>query len=215
MKVTALSTQQRDPHRINVMVDGKYRLSLDIAQISELGIKIGNEYTDNQLIEFEAESQFGKLYAKALEYSLLRPHSSKEMRDYLYRKTLTRTVRSKRTGKITERLGVPRQIAERVYDRLYEKGHIDDEKFAKYWVENRSLKKGASRRKLYAELMAKGVERTTIEEALGHADRYDVDEIKKILVKKKHRYDDEQKLVAYLVRQGFTYDSIREALAES
>jgi regulatory protein len=47
-----------------------------------------------------------------------------------------------------------------VFERLVEKGYVDDEKFARFWVENRNQTKGASRRKLEAELRAKGFEFT-------------------------------------------------------
>ena len=87
MKVTALTAQQKDPNRINVMVDSKYRFSLDISQVVSLGVKVGREYSDAELAEIEGESQFGKLYARALEYCLMRPHSAREVRDYLWRKT--------------------------------------------------------------------------------------------------------------------------------
>ena len=68
MKITDISLQARDKNRVNVSVDGKYRFSLDIFQVGELGIKVGREYTDEELITLEDESQFGKLYARAMEY---------------------------------------------------------------------------------------------------------------------------------------------------
>jgi regulatory protein len=39
-------------------------------------------------------------------------------------------------------------------------------------------------------------------------------ELQKIIAKKRSRYDDEQKFMAYLARQGFSYDDIKEALRE-
>lgn len=212
MKITGLTSQQRDPNRVNVMVDGKYRFSLAIFQIGDLNIKVGKEYDEKELVELETESQFGKLYARALEYSLMRPHSSKEMRDYMYRKTLSKKVRNKRTGEIYDRAGVTKEITERVFDRLQERGHIDDEKFTVFWIENRNVRKGSSKRKLQAELQAKGVDRTIIDKHLSESDRLDTDEIRKVIEKKRPRYDDEQKLIAYLARQGFSYDDIKDAL---
>jgi regulatory protein len=207
MKITAITAQQKDKNRVNVMVDGKYRFSLDIFQYADLGIKIGKEYSDEELHALETESQFGKVYARALEYCLMRPHSSREVRDYLYRKT--RDTRTK-TGEIKK--GVAPEITNRVFDRLVEKGYIDDEKFTRYWVENRSLTKGASRRKLQAELRAKGVESNIIERHLAESSRSEEGEIEKIIAKKRQRYPDDQKLMQYLARQGFSYDDIKQAL---
>lgn len=208
MKITALKIQLRDKDRVNVFVDGKYSFSLDITQVAELGIKTGAEYSAEELAELENESQFGKLYTRSLEYALTRPRSQREMRDYLYRKT-----RDTRTKTGTIKKGVSKELTERVFDRLYEKGYINDEKFAQFWVENRNVRKGSSLRKLQAELQAKGVDRSIIDRTLEGSDRSDIDELKKIIAKKAKRYDDEQKLLAYLMRQGFRYDDVKEALS--
>lgn len=214
MKITDITVQTRNPDRVNVFVDGKYHFSLDIAQVTELGIKIGREYTQDELAELEVESQFGKLYARALEYTLMRPHSAKEISDYLWRKTRTTRVKIPNTNEYRERQGVSEGLAARVYQRLVERGHIDDEKFAKYWVENRQTRKGISARKLIMELRGKGVDTAVIDTVMQNSPREEKSEIEKVLAKKRHRYDDEQKLIAYLMRQGFSYDTIRDALTE-
>ena len=126
-KITALSVQTRNPNRVNVSVDGKYRFSLDISQVTDLGVKVGRCVTAVELAELEAESQFGKLYARTLEYCLARPHSVHEVRDYLQRKTVARRYKSRRTGQIKEHSGVDRSVADRVLVRLREKGYVDDE----------------------------------------------------------------------------------------
>lgn len=214
MKITDISLQARNPDRVNVSVDGTYRFSLDIAQVTELGIKIGNEYSEAELKELEDESQFGELYARALEYTLMRPHSAKEVRDYLWRKTRTTNVRVRGTNVLREKPGVSQAIVDRVYERLIQKGHLNDEKFARFWVENRQATKGISTRKLIAELRAKGVEQSIIEQAMQDSPREEKSEIRKVLEKKRQRYPDEQKLIGYLMRQGFSYDAIRDALSE-
>lgn len=213
MKITAISVQAKNPSRVNVSVDGKYRFSLDIAQVVDLSLKRGQDIDEAKLAEYEQESEFGKLYARALEYCLMRPHSAREVRDYLLGKTRATKYKSRKTGEVKERAGVAEAIADRVYTRLEQMGYIDDEKFARYWAENRNQLKGASRRKLEAELRVKGVSSSIIDMALGESERTDSSEISKIIAKKRARYPDEQKLMAYLASQGFSYDDIRSALA--
>ena len=203
----------KNSDRVNVMVDGAYRFSLDVFQVADLGIRVGKEYTEQELVELEQESQFGKLYGRALEYSMMRPHSAREIRDYLWRKTRTTKYKS-RSGDIKEREGVSQQVADRVYERLIEKGYIDDEKFARFWIENRNQRKGSSVRKLKSELQAKGVEHSIIDGALEVTIRNDEDELAKIIAKKRVRYPDEQKFMQYLARQGFRYDDIKAALSD-
>lgn len=208
MKITAITAQTKNKNRVNVMVDGVYRFSLDIFQLSDLGIRTGKEYSEEELAALQTESQFGKVYARALEYCLMRPHSAKEVRDYLYRKT--RDSRTK-TGGVKK--GVSPEIATRVYERLLEKGYIDDEKFARYWIENRNMTKGSSQRKITMELRAKGIETSIIEKLFSESARNDADELRKVMAKKQSRYPDEQKLIHYLLRQGFSYDDIKNELA--
>lgn len=211
MKITSVVSQLRDPNRVNVSIDGKYRFSLDIAQVADFGIKSGQEIDDEQLATLERESEFGKLYARTLEYCLGRPRSAREVSDYLYRKTLAKKYKTKK-GDIAQREGISVQVTERVFERLKERGYIDDEKFAAYWIENRNQTKGSSLRKLKSELMRKGVNQQIIEASLDTSERNDAAELGKIIAKKRARYPDEAKLIAYLQRQGFRYDDIREAL---
>jgi regulatory protein len=215
MKVTSITQQTRNPSRVNISIDGVYRLSLDISQVVELGVKVGREYEGEELATLESESQFGKLYARALEYCLMRPHSAREVREYLYRKTKATHYKQKITGEIKERVGVSRAIADRVYQRLVDKGYIDDEKFARYWVEHRNQTRGVSQRKLQAELFAKGVASSVVTDALAVTERHDEDELAKVIAKKRAKYSDNQKFMHYLARQGFSYDDIKTALEKN
>ncbi len=207
MKITSISAQVKNPDRVNVNVDGVYRFSLDIFQVGELGIRVGKEYSEAELVELETESQFGKLYARALDYVMMRPHSGKEVRDYLYRKT-----RPSINKQGQKREGCSPALADRVFERLSEKGYINDEKFARHWVENRNLSKGASLRKISAELRLKGVASGVIEQAMAGSDRTDTEELAKIIAKKRNKYPDDQKFIMYLVRQGFSYEDVKSAL---
>jgi regulatory protein len=214
MKITAISQQAKNKDRVNVMVDGVYRLSLDIFQVADLGLRVGREYTEAELVALEEESQFGKLYARALEYCMSRPHSVREVRDYLWRKTRTTRYKVRGTNEIKERPGVSEQAAARVLKRVEQKGYVNDEQFARWWVENRHRTKGVSRRKLQAELMAKGVASEHVQAALLQTERSEKAELIKMIEKKQKRYPDRQKLLMYLARQGFSYDAITEALDE-
>ncbi|MDO4773625.1 MAG: RecX family transcriptional regulator [Candidatus Saccharibacteria bacterium] len=212
MQITALSAQLRNPDRVNVSIDGAYRLSLDISQVTDLRVKVGQELNADDLVLLEQESQFGKLYARALEYCMLRPRAIKEMRDYLWRKTRPVRRRSPKTGELIERPGVNSAIAERVLQRLIDKKYLNDEQFARFWFEHRFVKKGTSLRRLKLELAQKGIDRDIVEQLASEHIRSDTEELQKIIAKKRHKYPDRQKLLAYLARQGFSYDDIVAAV---
>ena len=211
MKITDISLQARDNNRVNVSVDGVYSFSLDIAQVTDLNLKVGRELSDGELEELQEESQFGKLYMRALAYCLRRPHSVKEVRDYLWRKTQP-ALRKRQTG-MNNPVVYSERVASRVLRKLQQKAYVDDEAFARWWVENRQLSKGVSRRKLTAELRSKGVHADIIAQTLEKTDRTDEQELRKVIAKKHRRYaGDRQKFVQYLVRQGFSYDGVVSTL---
>lgn len=210
--ITDIKQAVKNPNRANIFVNGKYRFSLDIFQLTDLDVKIGEIFDEKEIENLEQQSEFGKLYALALNYCLMRPHSEREIRDYLMKKTLSKKLRNKKTGEFYEKSGVSKLSVEQVLARLKEKKYIDDEKFARFWLENRNQRKGSSLKKLRAELLQKGVSGGIIEQVFTETSRNDSEEIRKIIEKKAKRYPDQQKLVAYLARQGFSFDEINRAL---
>lgn len=174
----------------------------------ELGIHVGVEYTEEEFAHVRMESEYGKLYGRSLEYSLMRPRSVHEMEQYLYRKT--RPTRMK-NGELKP--GYAKETTIRVLDRLLAKSYVDDVRFATYWVENRRLKKGASARLLKSELQSKGVSSAIIEAALSESERDEKAELRKMIERKSARYSDKQKFIQYLVRQGFSYGDVTDELS--
>ena len=215
--ITDIKEAVRDQDRLNIYIDGKFFCSLALSQVVDLKLKIGRVLTDEELVELKRASEFGKLYQRALEYALLRPHSQKELRDYLKKKTLSRTIRvkNKKTGEYQTKLkeGFDASLVEPVLARLIERGYVDDERFARLWVENRSVRKGVSQKKLRLELQAKGVAQDIIENCLSEGIRNEQEELAKVITKKAKKYPDEQKLIQYLLRQGFNYSDILDALS--
>lgn len=199
-KITGMREGVRNPERVNVYVNNKYAFSLDISQVVELGVKVGRVISSAELEEFKKASEFGKMYQRALEWVLMRPRSTKECRDYLYKKIYEKKMDKKYIDPIIE--------------KLQAKKYLDDRRFAEYYVENRFVKKGVSEKRLRMELMKKGVSKDVVDEVMAGSERNDREEILKIIVKKRNRYDDE-KLVAYLSRQGFSYQLSKELVEES
>ena len=199
-KITGLKQGVKNPDRVNVYVNSKFAFSLDVAQVVDFGIKIGLEISAEQVEEFKKASEFGKLYQRALEWVLVRPRSKKELYDYLYKKVFEKKLDKNYIGGIIE--------------KLENKNYINDAKFAEYYVENRFVKKGISAKRLKMELMKKGVAKEIIEEVLKDSGRDEAEEIKKVIAKKRNKYDDE-KLTQYLCRQGFQYDLVREMIQSS
>ena len=217
LKITNMKQGVKNPNRVNVFVNDKYAFSLDVAQVVDLGVKVGQKISEERLAELKNASEFGKLYQRTLEWVLIRPRSIKETKDYLYRKLkMSFSERSSRPSLRGSSLR-PRsncgcssedilEFSDGIISRLCEKGYLDDERFAEWYVENRFVKKGISKKRLKMELVKKGVASDIVEEVL--TKRNDEEELLKIIAKKRNKYDDE-KLINYLCRQGFEFQLVQ------
>lgn len=198
MKITAIKAQVKNTERISIYVDEKYTFSLGYNQLLDQKLRIGLEIDDARIAELKHISDFGKAYERALIYVMIRPRSVREVQDYARRKKWT-----------------PEDTAA-IIQKLQVRGYLDDANFARAWVENRVLGSKTSRRKLQMELKAKGVTDDIIRHALENAQFDDGNALKELIAKKRRlpKYAaDEQKLMQYLARQGFSFDDIRQALA--
>ena len=222
MIVTDLKQGLKNPNRVNVFIDGKFSFSLDVAQVVDYKLKKGVAISVEKLQELKSASEFGKLYQRTLEWVLMRPRSVKETRDYVvgkFRKSSSDAlVPARRYGRDFARpLLVSRgwssedfsELSNRIITRLLDKGYLDDQKFAEYYVENRFVKKGVSGKRLKMELMKKGISNEIIDEVLNG--RNDEEELDRMIARKRAKYDDE-KLIQYLCRQGFSYELVKEKI---
>ncbi len=94
--------------------------------------------------------------------------------------------RSELAGKLAKK-GVPEEVAVRLLDRFEEVGLVDDEAFARSWVESRQAGKGLARRALAQELRRKGVDDEVAREVLDEVDPDDEVESARVLVRRKLR----------------------------
>jgi regulatory protein len=195
MRITALKTQVKNPERVSIYVDGAYTFSLTINEVLEQKLKKDLEVTQADIEAYKKISSDGKIRARAQEWLMGRPHSAKELKEYLYKKKTDPDLQHK------------------LLQEFQLSGLQSDEAFAQWSVE-RLLRKGKSKRAVQNELRSKGIERSTIEDVLAMAATSDTAQIA-ILIEKlrtRSRYADDKKLIAYLISKGFSYDDIKSAL---
>lgn len=200
LKITDIRQGVKNNNRANVFINGKFSFSLDIAQLVDLKLKVGEELSEEELAECKRMSEFGKLYQRTLEWVLTRPRSEKEVSDYLYKKVYEKKLDKGYINSIVE--------------KLKSKKYLDDEAFARWYVENRFVKKGVSAKRLKLELAKKGMAREIVGRVLEDSERNDEDEIRKVIAKKRAKYDDD-KLIQYLCRQGFDFELVKNLVNES
>jgi regulatory protein len=194
MKITEIKAQVKTAGRFSIFVDNKYAFSLSDTALLERRLYIGQEIDDKELKELKQASDDDKAFGLALRYAGMRPHSEWEIRSYLQRKKITP------------------DLADKILNKLTDLNLVDDEAFARSWVESRRLLRPTSKRKLQQELHAKRVGDEAINQALAEDEADEKEVLRAMIAKKRARYPDDQKLMQYLARQGFKYDDIKSAL---
>jgi regulatory protein len=122
------------------------------------------------------------------------------------------------------RRNVPDDVAGRLLDRFEEVGLVDDEAFARSWVDSRRRTRGLARRALAQELRRKGVADETARDVLADVDPADEEQTARQLVRKKLRglrgVDDPtaaRRLAGLLARKGYpaglAYAVVKDELA--
>lgn len=146
-----------------------------------------------------------KLLQRCYRFLSLRNRSEKEIRDYLKKKI--KKIKPNNSEKIIDL----------IVHQLKEEGLIDDKKFIRWWVEQRSYFRPRGVFALRQELQQKGVNR-------GLIDRYfkenKIDQLslaKRVLEKKQGRLkpltrkEKFKKAIEFLRRRGFSYEVAKQA----
>jgi regulatory protein len=116
---------------------------------------------------------------------------------------------------------VPADAASRVLGRLQEAGLVDDQQFAKDWVESRQARRHLSRSTLRRELQTKGLAREEIDLALESVGREEELRAAGTLAAKKlstmaaqPREVQRRRIAGALGRRGFNSDIVGRVLAD-
>lgn len=196
MKITSIQTQVKQTGRYSVFVEGNYAFSLSADALLEARLTQGQDVTEADIERYKRLSSEDKAYNLTLAYVARRMRSEGELADYFRRKQYA-----------------PELSAE-IMERLRRIGFVDDAAFARRWVESRRNLHASSAKKLRLELRQKKVPDSIIQTVLAE-DETDERQLLRELVDKKRkqsRYQDDQKLMAYLARQGFNYDDIKQVI---
>jgi regulatory protein len=196
MKITAIKQQVKQKNRYSIFVDEKYAFSLGESALLESKLTSGTEISEGKLRELKKLSDDDKVYGRVLNYLAIRPRSQWEIEFYLQRKKASPA------------------LIKLILNKLSINGLIDDEKFAQAFVSDRRLLRPTSRRKLINELRKKHISNEIIEKAIGSESEDEQTALQAVIEKARRqtKYQDDQKLMQYLARQGFGYGDIKDAL---
>ena len=195
MKITKLEYQKLDPNRVSVFVDGQYAVGVNAGDVLTLGLYKDKEISPEELNKIIGQSEYGKLLNFALNFLSFRPRSEWEVRRHLKKKDTDED-----------------QLTNRVVEKLKNIKQIDDESFARWFVDQRNTFRPKGKRFLEHELRSKGIQSEVIKKVLGEDDTNEFEKAWLIVIKKK--LTDREKIIRFLGTRGFSWDTINEVLAK-
>ena len=196
--ITALTLQKRQKNRVNVFLDGAFAFGLTADLAARL--KIGQFLSPEEIGSLLGDELVEKAKQSAYRFVSYRPRSVVEVERNLRKKTYDET------------------IVKQVVAHLQKIELLDDEAFARYWVEQRDTFKPRSRLALRQELGQKGIDRNVIELVLLDVD--DTAVARTAAQKQMYRWQDlpsaefRKKMGQFLQRRGFSYEIIKEITNE-
>lgn len=198
-KITAMEQQKRNPHRVNVYLDGEFALGL--SRFVAAWLQVGQEIDNEKITALQAKDEREVAYQRAIKFISYRIRSEKEIQRRL------------------KKLGFSEDVIAEVTERLSQNNLVDDEHFAKAWVENRNEFRPRSHRMLAMEMRQKGISEEVITQTLEKTDE-DEDLAYRAASKQSRKYKDlewpefRRKLTGFLARRGFSYEIISPVVGQ-
>jgi len=198
-RITAIEPQQKNPQRVNIYLDGEFAFGL--AVVVAAWLRVGQELGEEKIASLKAQDESEVTYQKALHFLSYRPRSSAEVRQNL----------SKR--------GISEPLIEETLERLQKTGLIDDEAFARAWVENRNTFRPRGKPALRMELRRKGLSDEIVQSVL---DTQVNEAALALTTARKYARrlaglewpEFRQKLSGFLARRGFSYTTLAPVVSE-
>ena len=204
-RITGLEPQARQPDRWNLALDGAFAFALDGTVVVREGLAVGQELAPDDVERLRAAGAEQDLLSAALHFLGPRPRSRAEVRRRLMRP------RARKAPPDAD-------MVERVLDRLAASQLVDDREFAAFWIENRERFNPRSARAMTVELRQLGVDRETAEAAIAperDAERAVTAGERKLYALRGLDFDHfRERMGAFLLRRGFSYEVARVAVRE-
>ncbi|MDD5361303.1 MAG: RecX family transcriptional regulator [Ignavibacteria bacterium] len=201
MKITSIEKQKKEG-RFNIYLDGEFAFGLYRETIYGFGLRVNDEINEKKAEEIKTSDEIG--FAKRVAYRFLnyKQRSEKEVRKKLKEK------------KISE------PCIEKVISFLKDLKYLNDETYAKMYLESKILQKPEGRRVLKMKLTEKGIPKETAEKIVSenYSEELEKEKAAELLkkyekkVRAKNPADKKQKCYRFLISKGFDFDTINELL---
>lgn len=204
MKITRIENQKKRPGRKSVFADGVFLIGVAADTLIRFGLRTGDEITPATLRSLERAEELLAARTAALRFLAVRSRTEREIRDTLREKEFSDAV------------------AAETIAALKDAGLLDDALFARSYIRNALALKPAGRVLLKRKLLLLGVDKALADEALdeilqgvsqdSEAGRAASAFVAKKSARGKPGANLRQQLTAYLIRRGYTWDTVQKAV---
>lgn len=183
--------------KIHILLDDEYQITTNYDFWAENFIADGTDISDEEWQELVEKINLRKALNKCADLLSRRDHSIKELKAKLLKT-------------------VDERSADKAIQRFVDYGYLDDEKFAMSYAEYLFSSKKYSAARVKQELYAKGISPDVIQFAVDSNNVDPKDSITKIInksyLRKLREEKGRDKVIAALMRRGFSYSDIKTAL---
>lgn len=183
--------------KVHLFIDDEYQITTDVDFWADHYIKDGSEIDEEEWEALVAKINYKKAVNKCYDLLSRRDHSVKELKS-----KLLRTVDEKN--------------ADRAIEHMQELGYLDDEKYAQNLLEYLINNKKMSRSFIKQEMFKRGLSSDIIANTLEDVEIDSVSNIVEIIMSKYlnklKAQGGRDKVIAALMRKGFSYSDVRDAL---
>jgi regulatory protein len=192
--VEVTTTQDRKEYLVILENNSKFRASADV--VLKYKIAPGLDLSREDIDKIKSSASEDRVFNALLRLITGRLKTEFEIRRYLRQKEISE------------------KKSEYFIDRLKDLGLIDDSKYIESFVHDQNLRSPTSKTKLIFKLKSKGISKNIIEEYFVNRSEDQVDNLNRLIEIKRRqtKFKDDQKLMAYLIRNGFNYSEVKNAL---
>ncbi len=200
MRITRIEIQKKNPARKNIYADDEFLVGVSAETLIRFGIRTGDEIGEEKLKALQATEELQGAKTVALRFLTRRQRTEKEIRD-----------------KLREREFGDEEIRKTI-ETLQGLGFLNDQEFARSYIRHQLTLRPKGKLLLRQKLLMLGVAKDIVDSALDEAfqetgqEGSALEAAQKFLKKSQKSKDDprkaKQKLVAFLIRRGFTWDIV-------
>ena len=196
-EITDISPQVKDKERCNIYIDGRFYCGMKLETVLRNRLKAGEQIEISRLDELQLENERSEALDKGMKHLSVSMKTEKEMRDFLKKK------------------GYVEAVIDFVIEKLTGYGFLNDEEYAKAYIQSNSRKKG--RLLLSNELKRRGLQEEEIDtamESLSGEKEAAAEILKKYMKSKDCSKENLYKAFRYLLSKGFEYETAKDALSD-